>query len=117
MRYTFLLYSDPAMAANMTEEDWAKSKEIYGQDIGALQEAGVFVDTDWLHPADTATTVTLAGGEKQVQDGPFAETKETLGGFFAIEVENLDEAMKWAEKCPHVHYGKLEIRASAMGSV
>jgi hypothetical protein len=52
MRYTFLLYSDPAMAANMTEEDWAKSKEIYGQYIGALQEAGVFVDTDWLPPAE-----------------------------------------------------------------
>ena len=45
MRYTFLLYSDPAMAANMTEEDWAKSKEIYGQYIGALQEAGVFIET------------------------------------------------------------------------
>ena len=118
MRYTFLLYSDPAMAANMTEEDWAKSKEVYGQYIGALQEAGVFMSTP------TGCTLRrppqrlrLAGGEKQVQDGPFAETKETLGGFFAIDVENLDEAMKWAEKCPHVHYGKLEIRASAMGSV
>jgi RNA polymerase sigma-70 factor (ECF subfamily) len=82
MRYTFLLYSDPAMAANMTEEDWAESKKVFGEYIGALQEAGVFIDTDWLHPAETATTVTLAGGEKRVQDGPFAETKETLGGFF-----------------------------------
>ena len=117
MRYTFLLYSDPAMSAGMTEEDWAKSKEIYGQYIGALQEAGVFVDTDWLHPAETATTITLAGGEKRIQDGPFAETKETLGGFFAIEVENLDEALKWAEKCPAAQYDKDEIRASAMGSV
>ncbi|MEL7150789.1 MAG: YciI family protein [Pseudomonadota bacterium] len=117
MRYTFLLYSDPALAANMTEEDWAKSKKVYGEYIAALRDAGVLIDTDWLHPADTATTVTLAEGEKRVQDGPFAETKETLGGFFAIDVDNLDEAMKWAEKCPHVHYGKLEIRASAMGSV
>lgn len=117
MRYTFLLYSDPAMSANMTQEDWAKSKEVFGQYIGALQEAGVFIDTDWLHPAETATTISLAGGEKQVQDGPFAETKETLGGFFAIEVENLDEALKWAEKCPAVNYGKVEIRASAMDSV
>ena len=83
----------------------------------AVGVAGVFIETDWLHPAETATTVTLAGGEKRVQDGPFAETKETLGGYFAIDVPNLDEAMKWAEKCPHVHYGKLEIRASAMGSV
>lgn len=117
MRYTFLLYSDPSMAAHMSEEDWAASKKAFGEYIGALQEAGVFIDTDWLHPAETATTITLAGGEKRVQDGPFAETKETLGGFFAINVENLDEALKWAEKCPAVHYGKVEIRSSAMGSV
>ncbi len=117
MRYTFLLYSNPAMAANMTEQDWAESKQAFGAYIGALQEAGVLIDTDWLHPAETATTITLAGGEKRVQDGPFAETKETLGGFFAVDVENLDDALKWAEKCPAVHYGKVEIRASAMGSV
>ncbi|MEL6234974.1 MAG: YciI family protein [Pseudomonadota bacterium] len=117
MRYTFLLYSDPAMSADMTPEDWVESKRVFGDYIAALQEAGVFIDTDWLHPADTATTITLAGGEKRVQDGPFAETKETLGGFFAIEVKDLDEALKWAERCPVVHYGKVEIRASAMDSV
>ncbi len=117
MRYTFLLYSDPAMAASMTQEDWAESKKAFGIYIGALQEAGVFIDTDWLQPAETATTITLAGGEKRIQDGPFAETKETLGGFFAINVENLDEALKWAEQCPAVHYGKVEIRSSAMDSV
>lgn len=117
MRYTFLLYSNPADFAHMTEADWAESKKVFGEYIAALQEAGVFIDTDWLHPADTATTITLAGGEKRVQDGPFAETKETLGGFFAIEVDNLDEALEWAEKCPAVHYGKVEIRASAMNSV
>ena len=117
MRYTFLLYSDPSMAANMTEEDWAESKAVFGKYLGALKEAGVLIDTDWLHPADTATTITLAGGEKRVQDGPFAETKETLGGFFAVDVENLDEALAWAEKCPAAQYGKVEIRASAMNSV
>lgn len=117
MRYTFLLYSDPSIAANMTEDDWVESKKAFGAYIAALQEAGIFLDTDWLQPAQTATTITLAGGEKRIQDGPFAETKETLGGFFAIEVDNLDEALKWAEKCPSVHYGKVEIRASAMGSL
>lgn len=78
MRYTFLLYSDPAMAASMTEEDWAKSKEIYGQYIGALQEAGVFIDTDWLHPADTATTVTLSGGEKRYRMAPSLKQRKRL---------------------------------------
>lgn len=115
MRYTFLLYSNPADFADLTPGDWAKEKEVYGAYIGALQEAGVFVDTDWLHPAETATTITLKDGEKRVQDGPFAETKETLGGFFAIDVPDLDAALAWAEKCPVAKHGKIEIRASAMG--
>jgi hypothetical protein len=115
MRYTFLLYTDPADLAHMTPDDWAAEKQVYGAYIGALQEAGVFVDTDWLQPVDTATTLTLKGGTKLVQDGPFAETKETLGGFFVIDVPDLDAAMAWAEKCPAAKTGKVEIRASAMG--
>lgn len=115
MRYTFLLYSNPSDFVDMKPEDWAREKEVYGAYISALQEAGVFVDTDWLHPADTATTVTLKDGEKRIQDGPFADTKETLGGFFAIDVPDLDAALAWAEKCPAAKTGKIEIRASAMG--
>lgn len=115
MRYTFLLYSNPADFADMTPEDWAREKEVYGAYIGALQEAGVFVDTDWLQPAMTATTVSLKDGERRIQDGPFAETKETLGGFFTVDVPDLDAAMAWAEKCPAAKTGKVEIRASAMG--
>ena len=114
MRYTFLLYSDPADFAHMGPEDFAKLKQAYGAYIGALQEAGVFVATDWLQPVDTATTLTLKGGERLVQDGPFAETKERLGGFFVIEVPDLDAALAWAEKCPAAQTGKVEIRASAM---
>ncbi|WP_421981594.1 YciI family protein [Roseibium sp.] len=117
MRYTFLLYTDPADLAGMTPEDWAAEKEVYGAYIGALQKAGVFVDTDWLQPVETATTLSLKGGSWQVQDGPFADTKETLGGFFVIDVPDLDAAMAWAEKCPAAKTGKVEIRASAMGSV
>jgi len=115
MRYTFLLYTDPANLAHMTEADWAKEKEVYGAYIGALHEAGIFVDTDWLQPTDTATTLTQLGGTEMVQDGPFAETKETLGGYFVIDVPDLDAAMEWARKCPAAKTGKVEIRASAMG--
>jgi hypothetical protein len=115
MRYTFLLYSDPADFADMTPDDWAAMKEVYGAYIGALKDAGVFVDTDWLQPVQTATTLSLKGGAKSVQDGPFADTKETLGGYFVIEVPDLDAAMAWAEKCPAARSGKVEIRASAMG--
>ncbi|MEL7214536.1 MAG: YciI family protein [Pseudomonadota bacterium] len=117
MRYTFLLYSNPADFADMTMEDWAEMKQVYGKYIADLQEAGVFVDTDWLHPADTATTLTMKDGERRVQDGPFAETRETLGGFFTINVPDLDAALAWAEKCPAAQIGKIEIRASAMDSV
>lgn len=115
MRYTFLLYTDPADIAHMTPEDWAAEEQVYGAYIGALQEAGVFVDTDWLQPVQTATTISLKDGERRVQDGPFADTKETLGGFFAVDVPDLDAAIAWAEKCPAAKTGKIEIRPSAMG--
>lgn len=114
MRYTFLIYTDPADLSNMTPDDWTAEKELYGAYIGALKEAGVFLDTDYLQPVQTATTLALKGGELRVQDGPFAETKETLGGFFAVDVPDLDAAMAWAQKCPAVKRGKVEIRASAM---
>lgn len=114
MNYTFLLYSDPSKLADLTAEDWAREKEVYGAYIGALREAGVFVATDWLQPVDTATTVTLENGKSRIQDGPFAETVETLGGYFVINVPDLDAAIAWAEKCPAAQYGKVEIRASAM---
>ena len=117
MKYTFLLYSNPADFADMGPDDWAEMKQVYGAYIGALQEAGIFVSTDWLHPADTATTISVKDGEKRVQDGPFADTKETLGGYFVIDVPDLDAALAWAEKCPAAHAGKVEIRASAMDSV
>jgi hypothetical protein len=117
VKYTFLLYSNPADVADMTPEDWAKEQEVYGAYIGALQQAGVFVSTDWLQPVETATTLTMAGGKRQVQDGPFAAMRETLGGYFVIEVPDLDAALAWAEKCPAAVHGKVEIRASAMGSL
>ncbi len=114
MNYTLFLYTDPAVGAQMTPEDWAAEKEIYGAYIGALHEAGVFVSTDWLQPADTATTVSMKDGAERIQDGPFAETKETLGGYFVLDVPDLDAAIAWAKKCPAARHGKVEIRATAM---
>jgi hypothetical protein len=114
MQYTFLLYSNPADMAHLTPADWVREKEVYGAYIGALKDAGVFVSTDWLQPGNTATTLSLENGQRRVQDGPFAETRESLGGYFVVDVANLDAAMVWAEKCPAMRYGKVEIRASAM---
>lgn len=80
----------------------------------SLDEAGVLVSADILGPSSASTTVTLRNGRLQVQDGPFADTKEKLAGAFVIDVPDLDAALAWAEKCPGAQYGVVEIRPSAI---
>ncbi len=75
-----------------------------------MAEAGVRVEGHALMPVETATTVRSQAGKLTVVDGPFAETKEALGGFHLIDVENLDEALKWAKKAPTAEYGSVEVR-------
>lgn len=114
MRYMFMLYNDESAFEHVSEEDMQQQLSLFGQYIGALKEAGVFVDTDWLQPSASGTTITLKDGERRVQDGPYADTKEQLGGYFVIDVPDLDAALAWAEKRPSAHYGIIEVRASAM---
>lgn len=114
MKYTFLLYSDQSTASEPTAEEIEQEMAVFGAYIAALNEAGVFVGTDWLQPTETATTVSFSDGEAVVHDGPFAETQETLGGYFIIDAPSLDVALEWAKKCPTAQYGKVEVRASAM---
>ena len=80
----------------------------------ALDEAGVLISAEVLQPSASSTTVRLRNGAVQVQDGPYADTKEQLGGTFVLEVPDLDAALAWAEKCPAVHWGAVEIRPSAV---
>ena len=114
MRYTFLLYSDESTGEPADEQAAQEELAVYGAYIGALQEAGVLVDTDWLQPSSTATTVTTKDGGVIVQDGPFADTREALGGYFVIDAPDLDVALEWAKKCPAAQYGHVEVRSSAM---
>lgn len=114
MRYTFLLYTDESLNVDQTDAQLEEELAVYGAYIGALQEAGVFVATDWLQPTVTATTVAGRDGDFVVEDGPFAETRESLGGYFVIDVPDLDAALDWAKKCPAARAGKVEVRASAM---
>lgn len=114
MRYTFFLYNDETAFADVTPEEMEQSFKVFGEYIGQLKEAGVLRDTDWLQPSSTATVVTRKNGQREIQDGPYADTKEQLGGTFVIDVPDLDAAIAWAEKCPSTHYGLVEIRASAM---
>jgi hypothetical protein len=76
----------------------------------ALQDAGVHVAGEALQPVDSATTVRVRAGETQIIDGPFAETKEFLGGYYILDCPDLDTALGWAAKMPNIHYGTTEVR-------
>jgi hypothetical protein len=109
MRYLLALFSDDsdweeAQPAEMKEmlEPWTE----YGRQV---TEAGVFVAGEGLKPSSTATTLHIGEGEPTVTDGPFAETKEQLGGFYLLECDNLDEALAWARKVP-LRSGAIEVR-------
>jgi hypothetical protein len=114
MRYTLLLNFDESGFTQMTSEDIATMNAAYAEYIAALNEAGVFVAADYLQPSSASTTITLRTGELQVQDGPFADTKEQLGGLFILNVPDLDAAIAWAAKCPVARFGVIEIRPSAL---
>ena len=78
--------------------------------IGAMMGAGIVVGGNGLQPPHTSTTVRLRAGKRQVQDGPFADTHEHLGGYFVIEVASLDEALEWAARAPCASTGSTEVR-------
>ena len=78
--------------------------------IATLAESGVLAGAGGLLPPSTATTVRLRDGERLLQDGPFAETKEQLGGYFVVEVDDLDAALVWAARCPSAEYASVEVR-------
>jgi hypothetical protein len=78
--------------------------------VGAMAQSGIVVNGDGLHPPHTATTLRIRDGKRVVQDGPFADSKEQLGGYFIIEVPDLDTALEWAAKSPAAHCGAVEIR-------
>ena len=110
MRYMLLLYSAPdAGPAEGTPEAAAEMQEWFDY-TKAMTEAGVLLSGDALHKIDAATTVSLDGDRTVTTDGPFAETKEVLGGYYAIEVDDLDAASSWAVKAPIARYGSVEIR-------
>jgi hypothetical protein len=112
MQYLFLLYADDTQWNKMTPEQQQQGVAAYGAYTQALKEAGVYVGSNRLRPAASATKLTAASnGKTQVLDGPFADTKEQLGGYFLIEAPDLDAALTWAGRCPGAHHGTVEVRA------
>lgn len=111
-RYAALIYSPP-VGGPQDPEAWAAAMAEYGAFIGAAQEAGVFVSTEALQPVESATTVRVSGGkggDVTTSDGPFAETKEVLGGFFLLDCANQEEAAEWASRIPGAWHGCVEVR-------
>ena len=110
MRYMLLIYSDESQWSEISEADQQASMEEWFGYTNELKTAGVSELGDALQPTATATIVKDNGGRPLVTDGPFAETKEQLGGFYLLDVPDLDEAIKWAHKCPGARHGTIELR-------
>jgi hypothetical protein len=113
MRYTLLLYYPERSAEELGSEALAEGMRAFQAYAKALDDAGVLTSAEVLQQSSSTTTVTLASGDLVVQDGPFADTKEQLGGTFVIEVPDLDVAIEWARRAPSVSWGHVEIRPTA----
>jgi hypothetical protein len=110
MQYMLLIYNDPNGWESMSEAERGSVYNAYGTFTEELQASGKMVAGDALQAIDTATSVRVREGETLTTDGPFAETKEVLGGYYLIDVETLDEALDWAAKIPGAGYGTIEVR-------
>lgn len=114
MRYTLMLHYQELTAEELGEEMLEAGKAAFHAYADALYEAGVLVSAEVLQPSSSSTTLTRTNGRLQVQDGPYADTKEQIGGIFVLDVPDLDAALAWAEKCPAADWGTIEIRPSAV---
>jgi len=110
MKYMLLLYADEAMFARQSPKEQSETMAAYQAYTGALTKAGALVSSNRLRPVTAATTVRASGSDFQVMDGPFAESKEELGGYYLIEAADLDAALKWAKQCPGARHGVVEVR-------
>lgn len=109
-RYMALIYGDEARMGTPPPPDGAPMMQEYVDYGEALQSSGVFLAGDALLPTSTATTVRVRDGAVATTDGPFAETKEQLGGFYLFSCKDLDEAIEWAAKIPGARSGSVEVR-------
>jgi len=110
MQYLVMIYEDAAGFGKRSSADAPKHFAAFQAYTAALREAGVWVGGNPLQAPHTATTVRLRDGKRQVQDGPIADTKEQLGGYYLIDVPNLDAALDWGARCPATAYGAVEVR-------
>jgi hypothetical protein len=110
MEYMLLIHADPSGFAAMPESARNQALAAYGAYTDALKKAEVLRSSNRLHPAESATSVKVREGKTEVHNGPFIETREQLGGYFLIDVPDLDAALKWAARCPGASHGTVEVR-------
>jgi hypothetical protein len=110
MQYMLLIYTNEAEMAGMGTEDRQRMFGEYGEFSKAIKASGHFKAGEPLQPTATATTVRVRNGKQLVTDGPFAETREQLGGFYLVEAKDLDEARGLAARIPGAKHGSIEVR-------
>ena len=110
MQYMLLIYANEAELAARRAEDAAGFRNAFGTFTKGIVESGHFKAGDALQSVSTATTVRVRDGKQVVTDGPFAETREQLGGYYLVEAKDLDEAVAIAARIPGAAYGSIEVR-------
>lgn len=110
MRYMLLIYINEGDYQAASKEAAAQMTAAYFAYTDAMKEAGVWLDGGRLRPTSTATRVRFQEGQKKVLDGPYADTKEQLGGYYMIEAADMDAALSWAARCPGAQRGTIEVR-------
>jgi hypothetical protein len=110
MKYLLSIYASEAEEDKMSPEAMGQVMQAYGAYTEALVKAGVLQAGERLRPSTDATSVRVRGGKTEVLNGPYAETREQLGGYYVIDVADLDAALAWAARCPTSSYGTIEVR-------
>ena len=110
MQYVLLIDGEERAAESMPREQMTEVVNAYMAYTEALRDAKVLVASNRLRPTSAATSLRSSDGQIKVLDGPFAETKEQLGGYYLIDVPDLDAALSWAKRCPAARYGTVELR-------
>ena len=110
MQYLLMLYSDPAGFARMSPAEQQQAMGAYMAYTEALKTSGAYVGSNRLQPTSAATTVRVTNGKSQVLNGPYADSREQLGGYYLIDVPDLDSALSWAARCPGAGHGVIEVR-------
>jgi hypothetical protein len=113
MKYLCLIYSDPTIWEKMPQAELERMMAEYMQFTAGIQESGQYLGANRLQPSHTATTVRVRAGQLSATDGPYAETKEQLGGYYLIEAKDLNEAIQVASRIPGARLGSIEVRPVA----